>query len=272
MTIERETNAAPPAKLKVYWELTHNATKMEAVPDSVTPSTESPSSTETSADAAPAVYTLWAVFSRPADPVPADALASAAADLDAALAQLAATGVTARGIYDVSGFKADTDLMFWLHGDTPEALQAALRVLRRVPAVAALTPHTNFVAVHREAEFNRQHIPAFVRGVQAKDWLAVYPFVRSKDWYLLPGDQRSRMLAEHGRAGAAYRGVLSNTVAAFSLGDYEWVVPVESDELTELVDMMRALRYVDARLHVIEEIPFFTGRRIPPADVAEVLS
>jgi chlorite dismutase len=80
------------------------------------------------------------------------------------------------------------------------------------------------------------------------------------------------MLAEHGRAGAAYRGVLSNTVAAFSLGDYEWVVPVESDELTELVDMMRALRYVDARLHVIEEIPFFTGRRIPPADVAEVLS
>jgi len=218
------------------------------------------------------VYTLWAVYGRTGAPVPADALSTAATDLEAAAEQAAAAGVTVRGIYDVSGFKADTDLMIWLHGDSPQALQAALRRFRRVPVIAALAPHTNLVAVHRDAEFNRQHVPAFVRGAQARQWLSVYPFVRSKDWYLLPGDQRSRMLAEHGRAGAAYRGVLSNTVAAFSLGDYEWVVPVESDELTELVDMMRALRYVDARRHVIEETPFFTGRRIGTGEVAEVLS
>nr|WP_029145310.1 hydrogen peroxide-dependent heme synthase [Microbacterium luticocti] len=228
--------------------------------------------TPSPSEPAPAVYTLWAVFARPGGGVPAAALTSVASDLHDAVAQVEASGVTVRGLYDVSGFKADTDLLFWLHGDSPAALQSALRVLRRVPAIAALTPHTNLFGVHREAEFNRQHIPAFVRGVEPKQWITVYPFVRSKDWYLLRENERSRMLAEHGRAGAAYTGVLTNTVAAFALGDYEWVVPIEGDELTDLVDMMRALRYVDARRHVIEETPFFTGRRIGAAEVAEVLS
>ena len=80
------------------------------------------------------------------------------------------------------------------------------------------------------------------------------------------------MLADHGRKGAAFRTVLSNTVAAFSLGDYEWVLPLESDTLTDLVDLMRALRQTDARLFVKEETPFFTGRRISVDEVPEVLS
>jgi chlorite dismutase len=79
------------------------------------------------------------------------------------------------------------------------------------------------------------------------------------------------MLAEHGRMGAAFRGVVANTVSAFSLGDYEWLLPMESDELTDLVDMMRELRATDARRHVRDELPFYTGRRISTAELVEVL-
>jgi chlorite dismutase len=79
------------------------------------------------------------------------------------------------------------------------------------------------------------------------------------------------MLAEHGRMGAAFRGVVANTVSAFALGDYEWLLPMESDELTDLVDMMRDLRATDARRHVRDELPFYTGRRISTAELVEVL-
>src|SRR5690606_6280957 len=102
--------------------------------------------------------------------------------------------------------------------------------------------------------------------------LTVYPFVRSYDWYLLDPAERGRMLADHGRKGAAFRGVTANTVAAFALTDYEWLLPMESDDPGELVDLMRSLRATDARLHVREEVPFFTGRRIPAAELAEVLA
>jgi chlorite dismutase len=65
--------------------------------------------------------------------------------------------------------------------------------------------------------------------------------------------------------------VLANTVAAFALGDYEWLLPMEADELSDLVDMMRELRYTEARLHVREEVPFFTGRRIATTEIPEVV-
>jgi len=79
------------------------------------------------------------------------------------------------------------------------------------------------------------------------------------------------MLGQHGRQGSEYRSVLTNTVASFALGDYEWILALEDDDLTNLVDLMRHLRATDARLHVREEIPFYTGRRIDTAELVEVL-
>lgn len=215
-------------------------------------------------------WALWAVFRRTtAGRSPGTGTAQ---DLQDTVGELAQSGVVTRGVYDVSGLRADADVMFWLHGDEPAALQAALRRIRRTTLIAPLEPTWNALGVHRDAEFNRSHVPGFLRGERARDWIAVYPFVRGYDWYVLPEDDRKRMLAEHGRKGAAFTSVVANTVAAFALGDYEWILPVESDSLTDLVDMMRALRATEARLHVNEETPFFTGRRIEIDELPEVLS
>ncbi|MFB7893524.1 hydrogen peroxide-dependent heme synthase [Microbacterium sp. NPDC056044] len=213
-------------------------------------------------------YTLWAVFRRdPAAPAPTG-------DLAAAVAEVEASGVVVRGFYDVSGLRADADLMIWLTGVgiAPEVLQSALRTLRRAEPLASLVPVWNAMGVHRDAEFTASHLPAFMRDKDPEAWLTVYPFVRSYDWYILPDDERRQMLADHGRKGAAHRSVLSNTVASFALGDYEWILALEAPELVELVDLMRDLRQTEARRHVREEVPFYTGRRIGLDELAEVLA
>jgi chlorite dismutase len=222
----------------------------------------------------PSGFTLWAVLRRdPARPDDLDGtdVPTAVEELEGVIADLELENVTVRGLYDVSGLRADADLMLWLHGPEADTLQWGLRQLRRTRLLKALLPTWNAMGVHRDAEFNKAHVPAFLRGVEPKDWLCVYPFVRSYEWYLLPDEERSTMLADHGRKGAAFRSVLANTVAAFALGDYEWLLPMEADQLTDLVDMMRELRYTEARRHVREEVPFFTGRRIQPAELVEVL-
>ncbi|WP_347755285.1 hydrogen peroxide-dependent heme synthase [Agrococcus sp. ProA11] len=216
-------------------------------------------------------YTIWAVFQRGAGG------GEQGASLASVLSELEAEGVVTRGIYDVSGMRADADLMIWMHGakgasTAPEALQSAVRRVRRSRELAGAEQVWGAMGVHRDAEFNKRHVPGFLRDVEPRRWVTVYPFNRSYEWYLLPAEERSRMLAEHGRAGAAFRGVIANTVAAFALGDYEWILPIEADELTDLVDMMRELRAVDARLHVREEIPFYTGRRIDVDEIEEVLA
>lgn len=220
----------------------------------------------------PSGYAVWTVLRR--DPLTAQGAAAsgAAESLADAVAAVEADGVVVRGVYDVSAMRADADLMLWLHADTAEALQAGVRRLRRSTELAPLALTWSAMGVHRSAEFNKAHVPGFLRGERARDWLCVYPFVRSYDWYVLPDDERRAMLAEHGHKGAAFRSVIANTVSAFALNDYEWILPMESDELTDLVDMMRDLRATKARLHVREEVPFFTGRRVAPEQVAEVLA
>ncbi|QHO68520.1 hydrogen peroxide-dependent heme synthase [Marisediminicola antarctica] len=219
-------------------------------------------------------YTLWAVFRRAdtATRLPEADEEALVGKLDTAVAKVEATGVTVRGFYDVSSIRADADLMIWLHGPNPEDIQAALRILRRTSLLYHLHPVWNAMGVHRDAEFTSNHLPAFMKGKEPETWLTVYPFVRSYEWYLLPEDERRAMLGDHGRKGSQYPQVLANTVASFALGDYEWILALEAPDLVDLVDLMRHLRQTEARMHVREEVPFYTGRRIPTSALPEVLA
>jgi chlorite dismutase len=211
-------------------------------------------------------YTLYAAFAAPNGDrrLPDNERASAAA---AAGDALQSTDARVRGVYTVTGYRHDADLLVWLVGPTADGLQDALIAFRRSALGRALSPFWSAIGVHREAEFSKDHTPAFYRGEDARGYVCVYPFVRSYDWYLLPPHERARMLAEHGRMAQAFPHVRANTVSAFALGDYEWLLAFEADELTPIVDLMRHLRAAAARRHTRHELPFLTGRRRPLTDV-----
>ena len=207
-------------------------------------------------------YTMWSVFRVEPGKLGEDR-AEVAAQTTEFFDALEGKGVTVRGIYDVAGLRADADYMVWWHADNVEALQGAYSDLRRSTLLGrASTPVWSQVALHRPAEFNKSHVPAFVAGEEPKGYVCVYPFVRSIDWYLLPDDERRTMLADHGKAARGYADVRANTVPAFALGDYEWILAFECDALDRIVDLMRDLRATEARRHVREEIPFYTGPRV----------
>ncbi len=110
-----------------------------------------------------------------------------------------------------------------------------------------MAPVWSQMALHRPAEFNKSHIPAFMADETVKNYVCVYPFVRSYEWYLLPDEERRDMLREHGMQARDYPDVRANTVASFALGDYEWILAFEADELHRIVDLMRELRASRAR-------------------------
>jgi chlorite dismutase len=214
-------------------------------------------------------YTMWSVFR--AEPLGAALRDDLAGEVDVLFEELATKDVVVRGVYDVSGLRADADVMVWWHAVTADALQEAYGRLRRTRLGAHLAPVWSAAALHRPAEFNKSHVPAFLAGEEAKAYVCVYPFVRSYEWYLLPEEERREMLAEHGKQARGYPDVRANTVASFALGDYEWILAFEADELHRIVDLMRDLRASRARRHVREEVPFFTGRRRPLAEILSAL-
>jgi len=214
-------------------------------------------------------YTMWSVF-RSTGPLPTlrDGLAG---EVDSLFEGLVEKDVVVRGTYEVSGLRADADLMVWWHSSSSDALQEAYARLRRTALGRSLAPVWSQMALHRPAEFNKSHVPAFLAGERPRRYLCVYPFVRSYEWYLLPDAERREMLAEHGRMARGYPDVRANTVASFALGDYEWLLAFEADELHRIVDLMRDLRASRARRHVREEVPFYTGRRRSVAELVAAL-
>ncbi|OFW77108.1 MAG: hypothetical protein A2Z48_06710 [Actinobacteria bacterium RBG_19FT_COMBO_70_19] len=169
--------------------------------------------------------------------------------------------VAVRGVYSTVGFRADSDLMLWLIGPTPEDVQQALVAFGRTQAGRALDLSWTFMGVVKPAEFTADHAPAFVKGDPPKRFLNVYPFVRTPEWYLVPRDERAEMLREHGVIGREYPDVLANTTSAFGINDWEWILAFEADELDRLVDCIRRLRDAQARRFTKEEVPFVTGIR-----------
>ncbi|MGW0035744.1 hydrogen peroxide-dependent heme synthase [Gordonia sp. NPDC003376] len=207
-------------------------------------------------------YLMFSVFAVKPDGIgdDRDAVKSDATDFFKSLAD---TDVVVRGVYDVSGLRADADFMIWWHAEKIEDLQAAYNRFRRETRLGRVCePVWSNVALHRPAEFNKSHIPAFLAGEEPGNYICVYPFVRSYEWYLLPDEERRKMLADHGKQAREYKDVRANTVASFALGDYEWLLAFEAPELHRIVDLMRDLRATEARMHVREETPFFTGPRV----------
>jgi len=211
-------------------------------------------------------YTMWSVF-RLRDVLGEADREAEAAEVEKLFAELDAADVTVRGLYDIAGLRADADLMVWWHAETADELQDAYHRLRRTVFGARLEPVWSQLALHRAAEFNKSHVPAFLAGEEPRAYVCVYPFVRSYEWYLLEESERRRMLAEHGKMARDYADVRANTVSSFALGDYEWLLAFEADELHRIVDLMRHLRASDARRHVREEVPFYTGRRRTPREL-----
>lgn len=191
--------------------------------------------------------------------------AELASEVDAALAAI--DGVALRGAYDTAAMRVECDLLLWLAGPSVEALQEADLAVRRTRLGSVLEPYWKAVGVYRDAEFAKSHKPAFYAGEAPKRWLCVYPFVRTHDWYLLEPARRRDLLIEHGVMGRDFADVRANTVSAFGLGDYEWLLAFEADDLGRIVDLIRHLRAAEARRYTKEELPFITGLRRPLAQI-----
>ncbi len=213
-------------------------------------------------------YTMWSVFRARTDPqrLPDDR-ELVAAEVEQLVDELAAKDVVVRGFYDVAGLRADADYMIWWHAPGSDDVQEAYARFRRTALGRSSEPVWSQLALHRPAEFNKSHVPAFLADEAPRAYVCVYPFVRSYEWYLLDPDERRAMLAEHGRMAREYPDVRTNTVSSFALGDYEWMLAFEADELHRITDLMRHLRGAQARRHTRLEVPFYTGRRRPLREI-----
>jgi chlorite dismutase len=89
-------------------------------------------------------------------------------------------------------------------------------------------------------------------------YLFVYPFVKTREWYRLPPDERWRVMQEHIKVGKEYPEIDLNTSYSFGLDDQEFVVAFEGDDPGEFLDLVNELRPTESSAYTERETPIFT--------------
>jgi chlorite dismutase len=101
-------------------------------------------------------------------------------------------------------------------------------------------------------------IPRAFRG----KYVFVYPFVKSREWYALPGDERWRIMQGHIGVGREYPGVDNHTTYSFGLDDQEFVVAFDTDDVGTFLDLVQRLRTTEASRYTVRDTPSFTCIRM----------
>jgi chlorite dismutase len=177
--------------------------------------------------------------------------------------------------YSTVGIKAGLDFMLWRIGYDLDPFQRMAADINKsifgryldVPAsYLAMTKHSQYVDehVHEGQEGRRLRI---VPG--KKPFLFVYPFVKTRDWYLLPMPERQRIMNEHIAIGHKYPRVKINTTYSFGLDDQDFVVAFESDVADEFLDLVQELRETESSKYTVRDTPMYTCRRSTMEDILD---
>jgi chlorite dismutase len=176
--------------------------------------------------------------------------------------------------YSTIGIRRDTDFLLWLTAPEMAVLQEMLEGLRRTTLAAHLDNTYTYLAVTRESQYVKAHTddeaPVTMQPGQSR-YLFVYPFVKTREWYLLPMEERRRMMAEHIRMGHRFPAIRINTAYSFGLDDQDFVVAFEGDDPKEFVTLLMKLRETEASRYTVRDTPQHTCARRPLEEILEAL-
>jgi chlorite dismutase len=171
--------------------------------------------------------------------------------------------------YSTVGLRPETDFMLWRIADSLDLLQEMSRQLNKTALGAYLTTPYSFVAMTKRSIYVDKHVHPGQEGRRAAivpgeyRYLFVYPFVKTRDWFLLPIEQRQEMMDVHIKVGHQFPSVKLNTTYSFGLDDQEFVVAFESDKPGDFVDLVMALRETEGSRFTLRDTPIITCIRKP---------
>ena len=158
--------------------------------------------------------------------------------------------------YSTLGLREDADFLIWLMSESVEDIQDTISKIYLTVVGKYITPSRVYFSSTRPsiyAQTNRIH--SFVGGLEAKKYAVVYPFIKTREWYLLPLEQRKKMMDEHIKVSQKYPQVELNTTYSFGIHDQDFMLAFESDDLNVFQDMIMELRGTKVSAFVKEDVP-----------------
>ena len=158
--------------------------------------------------------------------------------------------------YSNLGLRDDADFLFWFAAKSIEEIQTAIEKLYRTVFGKYIIPSMTYLSCTRPSIYvkeGKEH--GFVTGMEAKKNVIVYPFTKTREWYLLPKEKRQEIMDEHIEVSKKYPQIILNTTYSFGIHDEDFMLAFEVDNIKDFQDLIMDLRETQVSTYVKNDIP-----------------
>jgi chlorite dismutase len=166
--------------------------------------------------------------------------------------------------YSTIGMRGDCDFLLWQVSEDLDDIGALAADVNGVAMSSYLSTPYSYLSMTKHSMYVDEHAHEGQEGTRltiapgGSKYLFVYPFVKTRAWYMLPMDERQRMMTAHIMMGHKYPTVKINTTYSFGLDDQEFVLAFETDYPADFLDLVQDLRGTEASSFTLRDTPIFT--------------
>jgi chlorite dismutase len=161
--------------------------------------------------------------------------------------------------YSTLGLRDDAEFLFWFAAETVEEIQNVISKLYLTVFGKYIIPSRVYLSCTRPSVYARKgRTLSFVAGEEPRKFVIVYPFTKTREWYLLPQAQRQKMMDQHIDVSEKYPQVILNTTYSFGISDQDFMLAFECDNLRDFQNLIMDLRQTQVSAYVAVDTPMIT--------------
>lgn len=157
--------------------------------------------------------------------------------------------------YSTLGLRRESDFMIWGISDSLEKIQVLTSKVYSTVLGKYIEASEVYLSTSRRSVYSNQVTPSFMKDDEPLKYNIVYPFIKSREWYLLPFEKRSQMMKEHIDVGKKFPQIRLNTSYSFGISDQDFMLAFETDNLMDFQDLIIKLRETQVSRYVMKDIP-----------------
>ena len=158
--------------------------------------------------------------------------------------------------YSTLGLRADSDFLFWFAAKTVEEIQSVISKIYLTVFGKYIISSQTYLSCTRPSIYARKgRTISFIAGNESKKYVVVYPFTKTREWYLLSNEERQKMMDEHIDVSQKYPDIILNTTYSFGIDDQDFMLAFETDDLRDFQNLIMDLRETKVSAYVKVDTP-----------------
>ena len=161
--------------------------------------------------------------------------------------------------YSTLGLRDDAEFLFWFAAESIDEIQNVISKLYLTVFGKYILPSRVYLSCTRPSSYAKKGtVSSFVLGNEPQKFVVVYPFTKTREWYLLPQEQRQKMMNQHISVSEKYPQVTLNTTYSFGISDQDFMLAFECEDLRDFQNLIMDLRQTKVSAYIAVDTPMIT--------------